>query len=453
MAGAPGEPAAARARMVGELRRHGTLTSAEIADAFLAVPRHVFLPEIGAADAYADQAFVIKTDANGRPLSSSSQPTMMAIMLEQLGISPGERVLEVGTGTGYNAALMARLAGERGLVVTVDIDPGLVARARANLAVAATGPAPSPAASPAANPAARPAADVILICGDGGFGAPDYAPYDKIIVTAGAWDLAPQWLGQLGPGGRIVVPLSVRGSQLSVALERADGHWRSRSVCPCGFILMSGAFGSAQSFLPVGPQPGLQVRTEDGRALDTAALYAALTGPGVDVPTGVRVAGLARLFEADLWVTLTLPDVVRAVIAGRGPLRHAVLSERPEPGALAESGAFAVAGLWPAGWEGAPEPAAGRVVRPPPRKYLRGEFEVTVRGFGPGGADLAGRLASQVAAWQDAGRPGASDLTLAAYPGPVPDLPGQVVLGRRHTTLALSWPSGHRGGDRGRLKR
>lgn len=425
MAGAPGEPAAARARMVGELRRHGTLTSAEIADAFLAVPRHVFLPEIGAADAYADQAFVIKTDAGGRPLSSSSQPTMMAIMLEQLGISPGERVLEVGTGTGYNAALMARLAGERGLVVTVDIDPGLVARARANLAVAAAGPA----------------ADVILISGDGGFGAPDYAPYDKIIVTAGAWDLAPQWLGQLGPGGRIVVPLSVRGSQLSVALERADGHWRSRSVCPCGFILMTGAFGSAQSFLPVGPQPGLQVRTEYGRPLDTAALHHALTGPGVDVPTGVRVAGLARLFEADLWVTLTLPDVVCAVIAGRGPLRHAVLSERPE--------SAAVAGLWPAGWEGAPEPAAGRVVRPPPPKYLRGEFEVTVRGFGPGGADLAGRLASQVTAWQDAGRPGASDLTLAAYPGPVPDLPGQVVLGRRHTTLALSWPSGHREGDRG----
>jgi protein-L-isoaspartate(D-aspartate) O-methyltransferase len=433
MAGAPGEPDAARARMVGELRRHGTLTSAEVADAFLAVPRHVFLPEIGATDAYADQAFVIKADRAGQPLSSSSQPTMMAIMLEQLGISPGERVLEVGTGTGYNAALMARLAGERGLVVTVDIDPALVARARANLAVAAAGPA----------------AEVILICGDGGFGAPDYAPYDKIIVTAGAWDLAPQWLGQVGPGGRIVVPLSVRGSQLSVALERADGHWRSRSVCPCGFILMTGAFGSAQSFLPVGPQPGLQVRTEDGRPLDTAALHHALTGPGVEVPTGVRVTGLARLFEADLWVTLTLPGAVCAVIAGQAPLRHAVLSGVPEPGALAEPGAFAVAGLWPAGWEGAPEPATGRVVRPPPRKYLRGEFEVTVRGFGPGGADLAGRLASQVTAWQNAGRPGASDLTLAAYPGPVPDLPGQVVLDRRHTTLVLSWPAGHRGGHRG----
>jgi protein-L-isoaspartate(D-aspartate) O-methyltransferase len=448
MAGAPGEPDAARARMVGELRRHGTLTSAEVADAFLAVPRHVFLPEIGAADAYADQAFVIKTDPGGRPLSSSSQPTMMAIMLDQLGISPGERVLEVGTGTGYNAALMARLTGERGLVVTVDIDPGLVARARANLAVAAGGLA----SGPGPGPAAGPPADVILICGDGGFGAPDYAPYDKIIVTAGAWDLAPQWLGQLGPGGRIVVPLSVRGSQLSVALERADGHWRSRSVCPCGFILMTGAFGSAQSFLPVGPQPGLQVRTEDGRPLDTAALYHALTGPGVDVPTGVRVTGLARLFEADLWVTLTLPGVVCAVIAGQGPLRHAVLSglgesrvlgepwALGEPRALGEPGAFGVAGLWPAGWEGAPEPAAGRVVRPPPRKYLRGEFEVTVRGFGAGGAELAGRLASQVSAWQEAGRPGASDLTLAAYPGPVPDLPGQVVLGRRHTTLVLSWP-------------
>jgi protein-L-isoaspartate(D-aspartate) O-methyltransferase len=417
MAGGQPEPDVARARMVGELRRRGTLTSAEVADAFSAVPRHVFLPEIAAADAYADQAFVIKADGGGVPLSSSSQPTMMAIMLEQLGICPGQRVLEVGTGTGYNAALMARLAGERGLVVTVDIDPGLVARARANLAVAPT----------------AGAADVILVCGDGGFGVPDYAPYDKIIVTAGASDLVPHWLGQLGPGGRIVVPLSARGTQLSVSLERADGHWRSRSVCPCGFILMTGAFGLAQSFLPVGPQPGMHVRTEDGRPLDTAALHAALTGPGADVATGVRVTGLAGLFEADLWVTLTLPGLVSAVITGSSPLRHAMLSGVSSAGGLAGSD-YAVAGLWPAGWTG--EPAAR-----PKRKYLRGEFEVTARGFGPGGAALAGRLASQVTAWQDAGRPGARDLILEAYPGPVPDLPGQVVLARRHTTLVLNWLS------------
>lgn len=463
MANGDSEPGAARARMVDELRSSGRLASAALEEAFRAVPRHVFLPEIAAADAYSDRAFVIKTDVSGLPLSSSSQPMMMAIMLEQLGIGPGDRVLEVGTGTGYNAALMARLAGEQGLIVTIDIDPGLVARARAKLAAAGA-------------VAGGTAADVIAICGDGGFGAPDYAPYDKIIVTAGAWDVAPQWLAQLGPGGCIVLPLSVRGSQLSVALERADGHWRSRSIYPCGFIRMTGAFGSPESFVPLGPQPGMHVQADDGRPLDTRALYDALTGPAADVPTGVLVAGLARLFAADLWITLTEPELVRLTIAGGAPLRHAMLGQVPPFGAMADAGktpgrgsSFAVAGLWPAGLPELPMPAAagtGKAGHGKPgadtdrelREYLSREFEVAVRGFGPGGADLAGRLARQVAAWQDAGRPGASDLTLAAYPvrpvgagplgagpvvgGPVVgDTAGQVILDRRHTRLVLAWPS------------
>jgi protein-L-isoaspartate(D-aspartate) O-methyltransferase len=454
MANGDSEPGAARARMVDELRSSGRLASAALEEAFRAVPRHVFLPEIGAADAYTDRAFVIKTDVSGLPLSSSSQPMMMAIMLEQLGIAPGDRVLEVGAGTGYNTALMARLAGEQGLVVTMDIDPGLVARARANLA----------AAQAAAGGAA---AEVIAICGDGGFGAPDYAPYDKIIVTVGAWDVPPQWLAQLGPRGRIVLPLSVRGSQLSVALERADGHWRSRSIYPCGFIRMTGAFGSPESFVPLGPQPGMHVQADDGRWLDTGALYAALTGPAADVPTGVRVAGLARLFEADLWITLTEPDLVRLTIAGGAPLRHAMLGQVPPFGAMAGSGAtprpgsvFAVAGLWPAGLPERPPRAVAGAEKKSARKtgqekagtdmhrelseYLSREFEVTARGFGPGGADLAGRLARQVAAWQDAGRPGASGLTLAVYPAgtAVTGGPGQVVLDRRHARLVLAWSPG-----------
>ena len=424
------DPDAARARMVDELRGRGRLGSQDLADAFRAVPRHLFLPELAAADAYADQAFVIKTDDAGLPLSSSSQPMMMAIMLEQLEIVPGDRVLEVGTGTGYNAAVMARLAGDRGLVVSVDIDPGLVARARANL--------------DAARPGAG-AAEVIAMCGDGGFGAPDYAPYDKVIVTAGAWDLAPQWLAQLGPGGRIVVPLSVRGSQLSVAFERADGHWRSRSVSPCGFIRMTGAFGGPELFVPVGPQPGMLVQTDDGRPLDTVALYAALTGPGADVPTGVRVAGVGRLFEADLWIAVMLPDLVRIMITG--PMRrHPVLRKVPF-GALADpapGSSFAVAGLRPADMSESAWGADGdERSHEQLRERLRSEFEVAVRGFGPGGAGLAGRLASQVAAWEQAGRPSAAGVRLEAYPPgtAVAEAPGQVVLGRRYTRMALTWPS------------
>src|SRR3984885_10245462 len=212
----------ARAKLVDDLRDSGRLASGPIEAAFRAVPRHLFLPDLGAALAYQDEAFVIKTDEDGLPISSSSQPAIMAIMLEQLDIAPGQRVLEIGTGTGYNAALMSDLVGPGGSVITVDIDPDLSDRARARL-VAAGYP------------------DVVVMCGDGGFGAREFAPYDRIIVTAGASDLAPEWLAQLAPGGRIALPLSLRGIQLCIALERSGGpSWRSLASCRCGFIRLGG---------------------------------------------------------------------------------------------------------------------------------------------------------------------------------------------------------------------
>jgi protein-L-isoaspartate(D-aspartate) O-methyltransferase len=412
-----GEPDAARARLVDELRDSGRLTSPAVEAAFRLVPRHLFLPELAASEAYQDEAFVIKTDPGGLPLSSSSQPAIMAIMLEQLGLSRGQRVLEIGTGTGYNAALMCYLVGERGSVVTVDIDADLVARARENL-----------------DAAGYPG--VIVLCGDGGYGVPGYAPYDRVIVTAGAWDLAPDWLAQLGPGGRIVVPLSLRGIQLCTALERADGHWRSRSACRCGFIRMAGSFASPEPIAAFGPQPGLHVQADDGRSLDVEALYAALSGPVADVPAGVRVAGLAELGDADLWVTIAEPGLVRLTITGVGPLRDSVMPLLPF-GALAfvgppgrgRPGDFGVAALIPA--------------RPPasPDDGRHQGFGVVVRGFGSRGGELATLLAGQVLAWHERGRPRACDLSLAAYPReqPVPALPGRLVLDRRHTRLALSW--------------
>jgi protein-L-isoaspartate(D-aspartate) O-methyltransferase len=414
-----GGPDAARARLVDELRDSGRLTSPAVEAAFRAVPRHLFLPEVAASEAYQDEAFVIKTDAEGLPLSSSSQPAIMAIMLEQLGLAPGQRVLEIGAGTGYNAALMSHLVGERGSVVTVDIDDGLVARARENLAAAGY-------------------PGVIVLSGDGGYGAPGYAPYDRVIVTAGAWDLAPDWLAQLGPAGRIVVPLSLRGIQLCTALERGDGHWRSRSACRCGFIQLAGSFAGPEPFVPLGPQPGLHVQADDGRSPDAEVLYAALTGPVADVPAGVRVAGLGELGDADLWVTLAEPGLVRLTVTGQGPLRDGVMPLLPF-GALAGpaagddpgwKGDFGVAALIPA------RPRAG------PDDFRKADFGVVVRGFGPGGGALSRRLAGQVRAWQERGRPRAPDLRVAVYPRviPVPAVPGQVVLDRRDTRLALAWP-------------
>jgi len=428
-----GGPDAARDRLVDELREGGRLSDPAVEGAFRTVPRHLFLPGLTAAEAYQDEAFVIKADADGMPLSSSSQPAIMAIMLEQLGVAPGQRVLEIGTGTGYNAALMARLVGERGTIVSVDIDDALVARARENLAAAGY-------------------PGVIVLSGDGGFGAPRYAPYDRVIVTAGAWDLAPAWLAQLAPGGRLVVPLSLRGVQLCIALERRDGHWRSRSACRCGFIRMAGSFASPEPFVALGPQPGLHVQADDGGSLDVPALQTALFGAVTDVPAGVRVAGLGELGDADFWVTITGTDLVRLTITGAGPLRAGVMPLLPF-GALAGSpgayrpdwaGDFGVAALIPSR---PPPPASSRSSRSSPLspggEPRHAGVGVVVRGFGPAGGELAGRLAGRVRAWAERGRPAASGLRVAAYPReiPVPDQPGQVILERRHARLVLSWPA------------
>ena len=103
--------------------------------AFRAVSRHLFLPDVGISDVYTDRAFPTK-HAGGKPISSSSQPAIMAIMLEQLALEPRQRVLEIGAGTGYNAALIARIVGQGGHVVTIDIDEDLVMLARKHLAAA-----------------------------------------------------------------------------------------------------------------------------------------------------------------------------------------------------------------------------------------------------------------------------------------------------------------------------
>jgi protein-L-isoaspartate(D-aspartate) O-methyltransferase len=458
IADAPGADEA-RTRLVDELRAGGRLTSRSVEAAFRAVPRHVFLPEIDpVSQAYQDEAFVIKTDEDGLPVSSSSQPAIMAIMLEQLGVAEGQRVLEIGTGTGYNAALMTHLVGPEGSVVTMDIDPDLANRARANL-VAAGYP------------------DVIVICGDGGFGAREFAPYDRIIVTAGAADLAPEWLAQLGPGGRIALPLGLRGIQLCMALERSGGlGWRSRAACRCGFIRMAGSYAGTEPYVPVGPQPGLHVQTDqiDHKAMDADVLWSVLNGPVTDVLTGVRVAGLGELGEADLWVTIMEPGLARLTITGGGTLRGSVLPLLPF-GALAATEAsegLGMAGLLPA----APfaQPPAGEPGGPGgPGEHRFAEFEVAVRGFGPWGALLAERLAGRVAAWRSFGRPRAADLVVTAYPRTprppgqgdesagaaaeappvappaspfsevpaVPVRPGQTVLDRPHTRLVLTWPA------------
>jgi protein-L-isoaspartate(D-aspartate) O-methyltransferase len=402
----------ARAELADQLRASGRADAA-VEAAFREVPRHIFLPKMQPAHAYQDRAFVTNWDGEGLPVSASTQPTMMAVMLGQLELAPGHRVLEVGTGTGYNAALLACLTGSEEAVVTIDLVPELVEQARANLAAAGY-------------------EGVRVACGDGAAGVPGHAPYDRIIVTTGAWDLAPQWRAQLGSRGRMVLPLSIRGIQLSVGLERARDHLVSTSVCRCSFIRMAGAMIGPESFMALGPHPGLHAQVVDGPDLDADGLYRALSGPAAQEGTGLWAASITELADLDLWLTLAEPGLTRLSMLGR----HEVLANPAQQ---------RIANLLPLGGLAQVVPHAGVGVaalasaEPDARAS---PFEIVACGYGPGGQSLAKLLARQAIAWEELGRPGAANLELSAWPPGAPREAiggASLIIDRPHMRLAVRW--------------
>ncbi len=204
-------PSVYQEALVQRMEEQGAL-SARVREAFLTVPRHAFLaPEDGNRSAiwleevYQDRALLTRRDRRGMPLSSSSQPSAMALMLEALDVQPGMRVLEIGTGTGYNAALLARLAGDPALVTTVEIDRELADLARGRIeSVVGTG--------------------MTVIVGDGHLGAPGREPYERIIATASAFPVPHTWVEQLASGGRLVLDLRGKiGGGLMVVEKQEDG--------------------------------------------------------------------------------------------------------------------------------------------------------------------------------------------------------------------------------------
>jgi protein-L-isoaspartate(D-aspartate) O-methyltransferase len=202
--------------MVARLVRAGDIRSASVRDAFLRVPRETFVPADLQGAAYEDTPLPI---GEGQTISA---PSMIAIMLEEAGLREGERVLEIGTGSGYHAALLACLVGARN-VVTIERIPGLADRGRENLVRAGFG-------------------EVTVVAGDGSLGYPARAPYDCIMATAGAPRLPSAWNGQLTAEGRILAPVgdSRYAQELLIARRRADGGLDVRRGTPCAFVPLIG---------------------------------------------------------------------------------------------------------------------------------------------------------------------------------------------------------------------
>lgn len=224
-----------RNALVANLVERGIIRNLAAWDAFATVPRHQFVPQADLATAYSDQPIFIRWDAE-TPISSSTQPTMMAIMIEQLRLEPGNRVLEIGAGSGYNAAIMAHIVGDTGNVVTVDIDQDIVDEAAANLSKTGFH-------------------NVTCVCGDGFEGVPTEQSYDRVIVAVGAYDVSPHWVDQLKDGGILVVPLWFRGANLSVALQKREDELTGLSASPCTFIPIRGIWQRTEGYFPIGDPP------------------------------------------------------------------------------------------------------------------------------------------------------------------------------------------------------
>ncbi|MCF2531640.1 hypothetical protein [Yinghuangia soli] len=293
---APGADDAARLRrrLVDELRSAGRLDSPEVARAMDTVPRDRFTPPgTELRDAYADRVVVLATDRSGAPISTVSQPAMVALMLEQLDVRAGHRILEVGTGSGYNTALLAELTGPGGHVTSIEVDDALLLGAAARLAELAPGEG----------------TPLDLRRGDGWLGVPGNAPYDRLESTIGVDDIPPAWREQLADGGLLVAPVWLRpGLELSVAMRRAGPVLHSVSVTQCGFLQLRGPHGADPHSRRLGS--GLSVVGDGLTGKDVEIIRALAETAGVDIG---RVPGLTER----RWWGVSLSDPRAVLFTGR----------------------------------------------------------------------------------------------------------------------------------------
>lgn len=388
-----------REQMISHIRAAGHLHSERIEQALRAVPRHQFVPAASVEEAYTNKAITIKPGAD-RPASCISVPTVVAMMLGQLDPQPGDRVLEIGAGTGYNAALLAELVGPTGSVTSVDIQPDVTDHARH--ALAATG-----------------YDRVRVVTGDGALGAVDHAPYNKIIVTVGPWDLPPAWFDQLASDGTLVVPLHWRGQARSIAFTRHDTHLRAENSQLCGFIPMIG-------IVPTGQQTGsitekVALHWDADQPIDPAALREAFTGPETTVWSGSSVAANEPFDHIWLWLTAT----------ESGTSRLDADDEAIEAGVCRPAFSYRTSAIV----EG---DSLAYLTKPRPIDQ-DGErrYELGATGHGAAAAQLADRLVEQIRRFN---RDRTAQPVIAAYPAgtATENLPTGVIIDKRHIRMVLT---------------
>ena len=199
-----------------QIERRG-VKNRRVLEAMRTVPRHLFIPEASRARAYEDRALPI---GKGQTIS---QPYVVAVMTDALDPKPGDRVLEVGTGSGYGAAVTREVVGACGLVMSVELDPVTFEFAKRNLQ--STG-----------------YDDVVLVNADGGPGYPKMSPYDRIAVTAACVEIPPPLVRQLAVGGKVISPIHRHHTQDLVLLERRSEGIQRHLICQVAYVALRGAY-------------------------------------------------------------------------------------------------------------------------------------------------------------------------------------------------------------------
>ncbi|MGM1058373.1 methyltransferase, FxLD system [Saccharothrix sp. Mg75] len=391
-----------RNQTVDALLEAGTIVSARVQAVMRAVPRETFAPEAALDAVYEPwNGLVTKRDEHGRPLSSLSAPDAQAHMLEQARIEPGMNVLEIGSG-GMNAAYLSEMVGPSGRVTTVDIDEFVIERTSRFL-----------------TQAGYPHVNVVLA--DAEYGVPEHAPYDRILVTVGSWDVPPAWIDQLVEGGLLVVPLKVMGLMRTVALVREGDRLVSESARLFGFVPMQGvgAHDSAELVLREG---AVRLVFDEQAPADPSRLDGVLEYEPLVVDSG---AGL-RLGEPwatmQMWLATTVPGFCRIMVD------HTAneASSRPLGGIYTGMAAVDSANL----------------AYVASRKLGGQDLTLEVHAYGPDPAALAELVAEQLRIWDRDHRGGPGPQYLV-YPTATPEerLPAaDFAVGKRHSRVLITWP-------------
>lgn len=397
--------AAFRDALAERLLADSMITSPNAEAAFRTVPRALFTPPGTLFEVVynADDAVATKTDEYGVVISSVSAPFIQAQMIEQAEIGPGMSVLEVGSG-GYNAALLAEVTGPDGLVVSMDIDQDVTDRAMAALAEAGYGER------------------VRVVLGDAAHGVPDVAQFDRIIVTVGAWDIAPNWLSQLTKDGRLVLPLRMNGVTRTIAFRWDGDHLVSTSAETAGFVAMQGdgAHPEKVYLLPDGQGRAIKLRFDDGLLENPHALDGALGTERKSVWSGVTIGRSESFATLHLWFASFLDGFCKLAI---------------DPGIeMAEDGG----GWFPFGVAHG-DSFAYLVFRP---AADNADVEFGAFAYGAHAEEAGNALVGQIQAWDRSARRGPAP-TFAVWPigTDLAQLPeDSAVITKEHNLITISWP-------------